>query len=132
MPGPWLAQGSRPPLDVRLPFDVIVLAAMEFQPEIPGYHVMHVPLDDSKLAQQVGPSATDRWRIRHSAREIARHVRARRRCLVTCWEGRNRSGVLVALALREMGVPGHEAAQRVRLARNGLRNPHFHAMVVGP
>jgi protein-tyrosine phosphatase len=125
--GPWLAQGSAPPAGVRIPFDVIVLAAMEYQPDLPGYHVMHVPLDDSGPP----PSTSDCVRIRVAARMIANHVRHRRRVLVTCWQGRNRSGVLAGLALREMGLPGREAAKRIRAARDGLRNPYFHAMVVG-
>jgi protein-tyrosine phosphatase len=128
MPGPWLAQGSAPPSGVRVPFDVIVLAAMEYQePELPGYRVMRVPLDDSGPP----PSASDRVLIRSTAKKIVDYVRSRRRVLVTCMQGRNRSGVLVGLALREMGLPGAEAARRIRLARNGLTNPHFHAMVVG-
>jgi protein-tyrosine phosphatase len=129
MPGPWLAQGSAPPPGVRgLPFDVIVLAAMEYQdPDLPGYHVIRVPLDDSGPP----PSKLDRHLIRRTAREIADRVRHRERVLVTCMQGRNRSGVLVGLALRDLGLPGREAAQRIRMARNGLTNPHFHAMVVG-
>jgi len=129
MPGPWLAQGSAPPAHVVIPFDVIVLAAMEYQnPELPGYHVIRVPLDDSGPP----PNALDRRRIRHTAREIADRVRWRERVLVTCMQGRNRSGVLAGLAIRDLlGIPGAEAARRIRLARNGLSNPYFHAMVVG-
>ena len=129
MPGPWLAQGSKPPPGVRgIPFDVIVLAAMEYQwPELPGYHVIRIPLDDSGPP----PSALDRKLIRHTAREIADRIRRHERCLVTCWEGRNRSGVLVGLALRDLGLPGVEAARRIREARNGLTNPHFHTTMVG-
>lgn len=130
IPGPWLAQGSAPPSvvsTVRIPFDVIVLAAMEYQPELPGYHVMHVPLDDSGPP----PSVVDHHLIRRTAREIADRVRLRERVLVTCWQGRNRSGVLAGLAMRHLGLSGVEAAHRIRVLRNGLRNPHFHAMVVG-
>ena len=128
MPGPWLAQGSVPPPNVRgIPFDVIVLAAMEYQDiELPGYTVIRVPLDDSGPP----PSTLDRRLIRHMAREIADRIRHRERCLVTCAQGRNRSGVLAGLALRDLGLPGAEAARRIRLARNGLTNRHFHAMVV--
>jgi protein-tyrosine phosphatase len=123
---PWLAQGSAPPPGARMPFDVVVLAAMEYQPELPGYRVMHVPLDDS------GPPPTklDRMRIRHAARDIADLVRLRHRVLVTCAQGRNRSGVLAGLALRELGLPGVEAARRIQLLRDGLTNPHFYEMVV--
>jgi len=126
MPGPWLAQGSAPSPGMRIPFDVIVLSAMEYQPEFPGYHTMHVPLDDGPP-----PDKATRTRIRHAAREIADRVRLRERVIVTCWQGRNRSGVLAGLALRELGLSGVEAARRIRVLRNGLRNPHFHAMVVG-
>jgi protein-tyrosine phosphatase len=121
---PWLAQGSKPPSGVRLPFDVIVLAAQEYQdPDLPGYIVMHVPLDDGP------PSPLERTIIRRAAHAVANHVRARRRVLVTCWQGRNRSGVIVGLALRELGMPGREAVHRIRTLRNGLTNHYFRAMV---
>ena len=127
MPGPWLAQGSAPSPGMRLPFDVIVLAAMEYQPDLPGYTVIKVKLDDSGPP----PSKLDRHIIRRTAREIADRIRHRERCLVTCWQGRNRSGVLAGLALRDLGLSGAEAARRIQLARNGLTNHYFHAMVVG-
>ena len=127
MPGARLAQGSAPPAGVRLPFDVIVLAAEEYQPDLPGYEVMHVPLDDSGPP----PSPTDRARIREAAHQIVNHVRAGRRVLVTCWQGRNRSGVLSGLALVELGLPRDRAVQRIRVYRNGLTNPYFRAMVQG-
>ena len=123
---PWLAQGSAPPVGVRIPFDVIVLAAKEYQPVLFGYTTLYVPLDDSGPP----PSTRDRVRIREVAHEIAQHVRARSRVLCTCWQGRNRSGVLAGLALRELGVPGVEAARQIRQLRNGLTNRHFYAMVV--
>lgn len=123
-----LAQGSAPPLTARLPFDVVVLAAEEYQPELPGYAVLRVPLDDGPP-----PDAVTHARILAAARAVAAHVRAGRRVLVTCWMGRNRSGVVAGLALRELGLPGWRAAERVRRARDGaLTNQHFYRMVVGP
>jgi len=127
MPGAVLAQGSAPPPGVRLPFDVVVLAAEEYQPDLPGYEVMHVPLDDSGPP----PSPADRARIRAAAHQIAAHVRAGRRVLVTCWQGRNRSGVLSGLALVELGLPRARAVGRIQRYRNGLSNPYFRAMVAG-
>lgn len=121
-----LAQGSAPPVGVRMPFEVVVLAAREYQPDMPGFRVLHVPLDDGPP-----PSHADRVRIRGAARRVADHVRAGDRVLVTCWQGRNRSGVIAGLALRDLGVPGAHAADRIQRARNGLTNPHFRAMVVG-
>jgi protein-tyrosine phosphatase len=127
MPGPWLAQGSAPPAGIRVPFDVIVLAAREYQElDLPGYTVIRVPIDDSGPP----PSTLDRHRIRRTAHQIADRVRLRERVLVTCMAGRNRSGVLAGLALRELGISGAEAARRIQVARNGLTNRHFYAMVV--
>lgn len=124
--GGQIAQGSAPPVNVALPFDVVVLAAMEYQPALPGFKVLHVPLDDGPP-----PTRADRAIIRGAARRVADHVRAGDRVLVTCWQGRNRSGVISGLAMRELGVDGRSAAARIRQARNGLTNPHFYAIVAG-
>jgi protein-tyrosine phosphatase len=123
--GGQLAQGSAPPRAVRLPFDAVVLAAKEYQPNLPGHDVLHVPLNDGPP-----PTRAERALIRRSANEVARRVRAGQRVLVTCWQGRNRSGVIAGLALVELGLPGAQAAQRIRQARNGLTNPYFLEMVV--
>lgn len=120
-----LAQGSAPPRGARLPFDVIVLAAQEYQPSLPGHEVWYVPLDDGPP-----PSRSQREWIGAVAHEVARRVRRGQRVLVTCWQGRNRSGVIAGLALTELGVPGPQAAQLIRRLRNGLTNPFFHEMVV--
>ena len=119
-----LAQGSAPPPVIGIPFDVIVLAAMEYQPPMPGYTVMNVPLDDGPP-----PDRGTRLRIRRAAREIADRVRWGQRVLVTCWQGRNRSGVLAGLALVDLGVPPGHAIHRIRRLRDGLTNVHFRAMV---
>lgn len=127
LPDGRLAQGSAPPPNVELPFDVIVLAAREYQPDLPGYEVLRVPLDDS------GPPPTpiERWLIHEGACKIARRLRAGKRVLVTCMQGRNRSGVLTGKALVELGLPGDRAARRIRRVRNGLTNPYFLEMVIG-
>lgn len=122
-----LAQGSAPPPDVALPFDTIVLAAQEYQPDLPGYEVLRAWLDDSGPP----PTSDERVQILRMAGEVARRVRARRRVLVTCQQGRNRSGVIAGLALVELGLPGPHAAQRIQRLRNGLTNPYFLEMVVG-
>jgi len=68
-------------------------------------------------------------RIRRTAREIADRVRHGQRVLVTCWQGRNRSGVLAGLAMVDLGVPPDQAVRRIQRLRNGLTNEHFRAMV---
>lgn len=120
-----LAQGSAPPPYVPLPFDVIVLAAMEYQPDMPGFKVIYAPLDDGPP-----PTPAERRQIRTTSNEVARLVRGGQRVLVTCMQGRNRSGVIAGLALVELGVPGAHAARKIRRLRNGLTNPYFHEMVV--
>jgi protein-tyrosine phosphatase len=120
-----LAQGSAPPTNVRLPFDTIVLSAKEYQPRMPGYDVLYVPLDDSE------PTDAERAWIRRVASEVAHRVRSGERVLVTCWQGRNRSGVIAGLALVELGMPRSQAIRRIRALRNGLTNPYFYAMVDG-
>ena len=107
-----------------MPFDTIVLAAMEYQPLLPGYTVLRVPLDDGPP-----PDKATRMRIRHAAREIADRVRLGQRVLVTCWQGRNRSGVLAGLALTMLGMSPHEAIRRIRTSRDGLTNLYFRQMV---
>jgi protein-tyrosine phosphatase len=122
-----LAQGSAPPLDTPLPFDTVVLAAREYQPAMPGFEVLRALLDDS------GPPPTpeERVQIRRTAREVAKRIRAGRRVLVTCYQGRNRSGVISGLALVELGFSGPRAARLIRRIRDGLTNPYFLEMVIG-
>lgn len=123
-----LAQGSVPPANVPLPFDVVVLAANEHQDiPIPGCEVILAPLDDSGPP----PTAIETMIIRRVSREVAQRLRSGQRVLVTCHQGRNRSGVIAGLALVELGLPGPRAARRIQRIRNGLTNPHFYEMVIG-
>ena len=124
-----LAQGSAPPTDARLPFDAVVLAAVEYQPELPRYAVLRVPLED-RFPPDPPPDARTVAFIERAAGEVAREVRRGGRVLVTCAQGRNRSGVLAGLALVQLGCPGPQAAALIRRLRNGLTNPYFLRMVV--
>lgn len=119
-----LAQGSAPAFGARLPFDTIVLAAKEYQPRLPGYETIHMPLDDGPE-----PDPITQAQIRATAHAVAQRVRAGRRVLVTCWMGRNRSGVISALALVELGLSCERAVRRIMRLRKGLTNPHFVEMV---
>jgi hypothetical protein len=123
-----LAQGSVPPTNVALPFDTIVLAAQEHQFQMPEFtgEVIYAPLNDSGPP----PTLAERELIKQTASRVARRIRAERRVLVTCHQGRNRSGVIAGLALVELGLPGPRAAERIKRIRNGLTNRYFHEMVV--
>jgi protein-tyrosine phosphatase len=123
---PRLFQGSRPLPNTVGHFDLVVLAAMEYQPshhDLGAKAVVHSPLDD-------GPPMTPEERRRAvSAAMYASHsLRSGGSVLVTCWQGLNRSGLITALTLvvgKKMRVD--EAVRLVRRARgqNALTNPHF-------
>lgn len=59
--------------------------------------------------------------------ELARYIEAGGRVLTMCNAGRNRSGLLSALIVRELtGLPGAAAMAVVREHRpNAIANPHF-------
>ena len=61
------------------------------------------------------------------ASRVVAYLTAGHTVLVHCWGGRNRSGLVVALALRRWeGISGAEAYARVRQAKSdALRNPVF-------
>jgi protein-tyrosine phosphatase len=119
-----LAQGSRPDRSTEpLPFDVVVLAAMEIQPRaLPGNpEILRVPLDDAK------PTAEEIRLAILAARKVSRRLRADKRVLVTCHMGLNRSGLVTGLTLIELGATADQAVRAVRRARGSLAlsNPHF-------
>ncbi len=123
---PRLWQGALVPPGRISGVDVLVLCAMEHQPhsaQLPGVRVMvvHAPLDDAK------PTLEEIITARQAAVHVARELRRGRRVLVTCAQGRNRSGLVTALALRYLGVTADEAIRLIRRARgaNALSNPHF-------
>ncbi len=107
---------------------VVVLAAEEHQP-------VGAPLDGARCLplrdddEPVGPELLEL--VRAVAREVADHVEAGGSALCTCAMGLNRSGLVAALALRELGYSADEAIQLVREARGplALRNEQFVRLV---
>ena len=126
-PGLW--QGAKPPLGdaVRLAgVRVLVLCAQEYQPsrnDFPGVRVIRAPNDDADRP----PSVEEMTVALDAAGVVAQYVRNGARVLVTCQQGRNRSGLVTALALhRLMRFPGRECVRMVQEARPGaLTNEHF-------
>ena len=126
-------QGSLPPSGAELRragIDLLVLAAEEFQPAasiFEGVEVLHAPLDDS------GKPVTRReWETaRDAAGRVALAVKQGRNVLVTCVQGRNRSGLISALALRELlRITGRQAVRHVQThRRNALTNAQFARIV---
>jgi hypothetical protein len=126
---PGLYQGSAPPHGSAVRecgFTTLVLCAQEIQPgsvDFPGVTVVHAPnSDDGTRITQA------QWQTAIQAAEIvARRVRGGERVLVTCAAGRNRSGLVSALALHLLtGISGAEAARLVKAQRhNALTNRWF-------
>jgi hypothetical protein len=77
-------------------------------PEVEHHHypIPDGALDDAELAE-----------VRGYARVIARKVEAGDKVLVRCQAGYNRSGLVIAFALMELGYDVHEAVDLIRAAR---------------
>jgi len=115
----------------RSGFTFLVLCAMEYQPDaehFPGVVVHHAPFDDD--AQGLG-SKHMQIAVDAAAKTVQAHERGHR-CLVTCFEGRNRSGLVTALALSALaGIPAAQAGEIVRERRGlaALTNPAFRGLL---
>jgi protein-tyrosine phosphatase len=122
---PLLAQGKRPPEGALLPFDTVVLCAVEAQPRLdqPGLEVLRLSLKDH------GPPPTDAemQQAVDAGAAVARRLRQKKRVLVTCQMGLNRSGLVNALALMNLGYSAEHAIATVKKARSpfALSNTHF-------
>jgi protein-tyrosine phosphatase len=130
---PGLYLGSRPPLGselARAGFTTLLLCASEYQPRssnFPGLQaVIHVPLEDAK------PTDRELALASSAALLVAQRQRRGERVLVSCSMGRNRSGLVAALALSRLTSCSPAAAARlIALLRTGpdgfpaLSNLHF-------
>lgn len=116
------------------PHDVLVLCADEFQPEAslflrPGHGktLIYAPNDDSEkpLTRAQLDLAIP------AAKQVSRAFREGKNVLVSCMQGRNRSGFVMALTLHLLyGMSGDSAARFIRSRRqNALMNPHFNAFL---
>ena len=133
---PGLLQGGFPNNPERLAeegIDVIVLSAVEFQPEgdedlvFPGVEVIAVPLVDDAM----GPTTRQMQAALEVASQVMQALEDGKTVLVTCALGRNRSGLITSLVLvGRYGMSGSEAVSRVREARpRALSNKAFVALL---
>ncbi len=108
-------------------FDLLVLCAEEWQPDhrLFGFRLglVYAPNDDAELTRA-------QLRIaREAATFVTEYVRSGRNALVTCMAGRNRSGLVSALALHALtgcgGRKATEIVQRRRVGAAALTNPSF-------
>lgn len=128
---PGLYIGSKP-APGRHAFDVIVLAAEEYQPHamrFPGSEVIHMPLDDAPWRNMRPEEIAGAVR---TGEAVARHIRAGRRVLVSCAMGLNRSSLVAAIAMHNAhGMGADEIIMRIRRARGqwALSNPNFEKLL---
>jgi protein-tyrosine phosphatase len=129
---PGLFVGSKPALGQHPDVDMIVLAAIEYQPPadlFPGVEVIHAPLDDAPnrpMTEEEIAIATK------AAGRVARRLLAGRRVLSSCAMGLNRSALIAAIAMNTVfGMGADEIIRRLRRARGAwsLSNPNFERLV---
>ena len=126
---PGVCVGADPPpggMVREAGFDLLVLTAWQRQhgPELfPGLEVCHAPLTDDAFQIVDG----DWERARAAAERVVVAQYSGKRSLITCVEGRNRSGLVAAIALATMrGNGGQDAIDMVQRTRPGsLYNWHF-------
>ena len=129
---PKLWQGSKPPKGEALRkagVHVLVLAADEYQPgakDFPGVRVIHCPLFD-----QLDQTVEDIANMILVSHEVSDCLAKGSTVLSTCQMGLNRSGVISALALCNLGVEPERAIGAVRKARGryALSNKTFERIV---
>jgi protein-tyrosine phosphatase len=106
-------------------YDVIGLTAKEYQPSQTGFRarLVRMPIDD-----RLDPSTEELMWAFLTGRQLAGAVADGKKVLVSCRMGKNRSGLVTALAARELlGITGQQAADLVRESRPGaLSNPTFY------
>lgn len=122
----WMGSAPAVGCGVQRHFDVLVMCAAEYQlpTAFPGTEVILAPMrdDGTPMVSLEGTTAV------RAAGMVARHVASGRRVLVTCMQGRNRSGLVCAIAMcRADGLTPDEAVERIRAARgpSAMRNEWF-------
>jgi protein-tyrosine phosphatase family protein len=107
-------------------FNLLVLCAEEYQPPtgaFPGVEVFHAPFDDNT---EHGPSAQEKKIATRAATRVAHALREDANVLVTCYAGRNRSGIVCALALAKLGYSPVRAVNLIQGKRkDSLTNKWF-------
>jgi len=115
-----LWQGSLPPIGTVLQeagYDTLVLAASEFQSDISyqDIEVICAPGDDDHRPHRMA-NFLPVWVS--AAKIVVERVHSGKRVLVTCMAGLNRSGMVTALALKELtGWSGEVVVEHIRKNR---------------
>jgi protein-tyrosine phosphatase len=122
--------GSKPPIDRDLTnIDIVVLCAAEFQPERMAFHgaLWRCPIPDDVLEPPQFALVVQ------TSVAVAKAIVDHKRVLVTCQQGRNRSALVVALALHQLTtMSGEQVIAHIRKHRGetALYNPWFAKKIV--
>jgi protein-tyrosine phosphatase len=130
-----LYQGAAPPFGetvAKLGFDTLVLCAKENQRDdlYPGVEVVLAPGDDDC---RVNRMMRDLPIWQQAAQIVVERVNAGKKVLVTCMAGLNRSGMVTALALRQLtNWTGAEIVEHIQASREmALCNDTFAEYIRG-
>lgn len=125
---PGIYQGSKPhnsSLVRNDKFSLLILSAVEFQPpkeRFKGVNVINAPLRDCY-------DITDEEMLcaLQCADLVKNEVNSGGKCLITCYMGWNRSGLITALSLMKIyKMSGKQAVDHVRsMRKNALGNKFF-------
>lgn len=123
----WMGPAPAPVRSLFESFDCLVLCAAEYQIPacFPHMETMAVPLyDDGEPMRPQEP-----YEAVKAAGRVIRWLGEGKRVLVTCWQGRNRSGLVCALALCKgpEAMTPDKAIAKIRKARGpgAMRNESF-------
>jgi hypothetical protein len=127
--GLWQGGALDPDRSYR-PFTMIVLCARELQPTLPRFagRVVRPAFDDTLY-----PTAREIAAAVRGAAQVVDEFARGGQVLVTCAAGRNRSGLVMGLALvRLKGAPGPRIIELIRDARGpeALSNRRFAQLIV--
>jgi len=125
----WMGGWPPPGMAVGSSFDCLVLAACEFQvPDVfPGVQVVTACLDDSGAPFTM----EEKKQAVAAAGKVISWMKDGLRVLTTCYAGRNRSGLITAIALcKGAGLSPEEAIRMIRRARdNSMMNGQFESFI---
>jgi protein-tyrosine phosphatase len=126
--------GSKPEIGhavSEVGMDLLVLCAEEYQPPaslFQGVKVIHAPFDDTDIRFLESQKAT----AFAAAKQVADAMRKGSNVLVTCFAGRNRSGLVAGLALVESAYDPLWAIRLIQGRRaNALTNQSFVELIAG-
>lgn len=135
----WVGGLPTDPEAVDKNFDVLVLAAKQYQDIFPAHkypntHVIHVPLDDDPFSG-TPPSSADVAKALKAGLEVHEYNQKGKKVLITCQAGVNRSALVAGLAMVIGGVQADHAINRIRKNRKPptgsvpLFNKHFRKII---